>query len=442
MKKISIVGFGRFGKTLYKLIKDDFEIILFDKKEIKDSNVTKDATVVKKIEDVYQSEVIFYCVPISNFEQVISSHKKYVKDSHTLVDVLSVKIHPARIFKKYFKNSKTQILLSHPMFGPDSTEGGFEGLTIVLDKFKSSSEVFNFWKNYFEDKKLHVIEMNAIEHDRVAASSQGLTHFVGRLLENYPLKSTSIDSQATKKLLEVTMQTSKDSWQLFEDLQHFNPYTKNMRLRLGDSYDRIYNKLLPKQIDSNFLTFGIQGGKGSFNEEALQHYIKKEGIKKYKIKYLYTSENVLKALHTGDIDRGQFAIHNSVGGIVEESIRAMTDYKFKIVEEFAIKISHALMIRKDTKFSDINTIMTHPQVLAQCKTTLAKKYPNLKQTSGEKELIDHAVIAKLMSENKLPKDIATMGSKVLAQIYDLLIIEDNLQDAKENYTSFLAVSRI
>ncbi|MBI4038451.1 prephenate dehydratase [Candidatus Daviesbacteria bacterium] len=211
--------------------------------------------------------------------------------------------------------------------------------------------------------------------------------------------------------------------------------------RFGEIYDQIYNKLLPRQLNAHYLTFGIQGGIGSFNEEAIQYYLKKEGIKKYRIKYLYTSENVLRALHKGDIDRGQLAIHNSVGGIVDESIEAMANYKFKIIEEFAIKISHALMIRKDATFSEITTIMTHPQVLAQCKGTLVKKYPHIKQTSGEKALIDHAVVAKHLSEGKLPKNIATMGSKVIAEIYDLQIIEDNLQDAEENYTSFLQVAR-
>ena len=60
--------------------------------------------------------------------------------------------------------------------------------------------------------------------------------------------------------------------------------------------------------------------------------IKSKGkTRKYKIKYLYTSANVMRALHAGEIDRGQFAIHNSTGGMVEESIRAMAAYKFKIV---------------------------------------------------------------------------------------------------------------
>lgn len=429
MKKVSIVGFGRFGKTLHKLIKDDFEVLTFDKDQ-------------KDLAKIYEARVIFFAVPISSFEKVIRDHRKYFQDSHLLIDVLSVKVHPANVFKKYLKNLKTQALLTHPMFGPDSSKDGFENLPIILDKFMTKNDTYFFWKRYFESKKLKVIEMTATEHDKMAASSQGLTHFMGRLLDAYGFKQTPIDSLGTRKLLEVVEQTCHDSWQLFTDLQHFNPYTKNMRIKLGDIYDRLYNKLLPKSLSKKFITFGIQGGKGSFNEEALQYYVKKEAIKKYKVKYLYTSENVLRALHKGDIDRGQFAIHNSVGGIVGESVEAMASYKFKIIEEFAIKISHALMIHPDAKISDIDTIMTHPQVLAQCKDTLAKKYPHLKQTSGEKELIDHAMVARYLSEGKLAKNIAVMGSKVLAEIYGLQIVEDNLQDAPQNYTSFLQIARI
>lgn len=440
MKKVSIVGFGRFGQTLYRLIKDDFEITLFNRSAIHDKEFTKQTKIAKSVSEIYKSEVIFFAVPISSFEKVIASHKKYFTKDHLLIDVLSVKMHPAKVFKKYL-DKNTQALLTHPMFGPDSSKKGFENLPIIINKFMSDDMHYRFWKNYFENKKLIVIEMSPQNHDRMAAGSQGLTHFIGRLLGAYHFKKTPIDSMGTQKLLEIVEQTCNDTWQLFTDLQHYNPYTKQMRIRLGEIYDKLYNRLLPKQLNPDFLTFGIQGGKGSFNEEAIQYYLKKEKIKKFKIKYLFTSENVLRALHKGDIDRGQFAIHNSVGGIVGESVHAMANYKFGIIEEFVIKISHALMIRKDAKFSDITTIMTHPQVLAQCKDTLHKKYPNLKQTSGEKELIDHAVVAKYLSENKLPKHIATMGSKVLAEIYNLQIIEDNLQDAKENYTSFLQVAR-
>jgi len=442
-KHISIVGYGRFGKVLHRLLKDGFIVTVYRRSEITDRSEFNENTVIaQSVEDIYKNDVIFYAVPIESFEQVISEHKKYFRENHLLIDVLSVKMHPAKVFKRHLRGTKIQAILTHPMFGPDSSKWGFEGLPLIIDRFRASQANYNFWKDYFENKKLRVIEMSAREHDRLAANSQGLTHFIGRLLDAYGLKPTQIDSLGTKKLLEVKEQTCNDTWQLFTNLQHYNPYTRTMRIKLGSKYDELYNRLLPKQADPRCITYGIQGGKGSFNEEAINYYVQRAKIKKYKIKYLYTSAEVMRALHVGEIDRGQFAIHNSAGGMVDESVQAMANYRFKIVDQFAIKISHTLMIRNDANLSEITTIMTHPQVLAQCKQTLIQKYPQLKQISGKGKLIDHAVVAKKLGEKELPKHIATMGSKVLANLYNLKVVEDNLQDLKENYTTFIQVERI
>jgi len=443
MKQVSIIGFGRFGGTLYRLLKDDFNVVLYDKAGVKPgrTKLTKNTVITGDLAEVYASDVVFYAVPVSEFEAVIAGHRTYFRPDQLLVDVLAVKLYPARVFEKHLKGTNVQAMLTHPMFGPDSSQDGFADLPIIVNKFMADNANFNFWKAYFAGKQLRVVELTPEAHDKMAANSIGLTHFLGRLLEQYKFTATPIDTVGAKKLLEIKEQTCRDTWQLFNDLQHYNPYTEKMRLKLGEAYDVVYNKLLPSQINPDYLTIGIQGGKGSFNEEAVMYWLKRSGIKDYKIKYLYTSEKVLAALHAGEIDRGQFAIHNSIGGIVGESVEAMARYKFKIIEEFAIVIAHALMIRDDADYSEVTTVMAHPQVFAQCKRTLPEKYPHLKLISGEGELIDHANVAKHMAAHKLPKNIATMGSKVLAGLYNLKVVEDNLQDASENYTSFLLVSR-
>jgi arogenate dehydrogenase (NADP+) len=442
-RQVSIIGFGRFGRTLYRLLKDDFTVILYDRSGIKldGTELSENTRTTKDLGDVYSSDVIFYAVPISQFEPVIAAHKQYFEPRHLLIDLLSVKMHPAKVFKKHLAGSQTQALLTHPMFGPDSSRQGFGGLPIIIDKFKSKTVAYDSWKSYFESKKLRVIEMSPEAHDKAAANSQGLTHFLGRLLDEYGLEDSPLDTMGAQKLLEIKRQTCGDTWQLFNDLQHYNPYTRKMRLKLGEAYDKVYNKLLPEHVNPGFLTIGIQGGPGSFNEEAVSYWLNRSGVARYKLKYLYTTESVLAALHAGEVDRGQFAIHNSIGGIVDESVKAMAKYKFVIVEEFAIKIAHALMIRGDADYSEVTTIMSHPQVFAQCKHTLPQKYPHLKQVSGEDDLIDHANVAKQLAAKRLPKHIATMGSRVLAEMYGLKIVEDNLQDAQENYTSFMLVKR-
>lgn len=433
MEKVAIIGYGRFGKTLHRLIKDDFDVIIYS------NNTTED------LKTVYKADTIFYCVPIHSFEEVIKEHKPYIKQTHTLIDVLSVKLHPKHIFEKYLNDNQHQkpnIILTHPLFGPDSSGDGFDDLPIVMDESLSDKSTYSYWKKYFKHKKLRVIEISADRHDKLAAASQGLTHFIGRLLQETGFKQTSIDTLGARKLYDVMEQTCHDTWDLFYDLQQYNPYTRQMRIDVGESFNKLYNKLLPERIDPHRLTIGIQGGRGSFNEEALSYFVKKHKVAPYHTVYLHTTENVLSALYRGEIDYGQFATHNSVGGTVTESIRAMAHYRFKIVDHFEIKIAHALMMRSDAKRKDIDTIMTHPQVLKQCGQTLKTKYPHLKKTSGKGNLVDHAEVAKQLSEKKLPKTIATMGSKVLSKLYGLTIIEDNLQDASENYTSFMMVKRL
>ena len=444
IKTISIIGFGRFGHTLLRLFGNDFNITIYSHGKRKNNEkLASNVKFTNNLKQVYESDVIFYCVPIPVFENVIKGHKKYFSGANLLIDVLSVKLHAQSVFNKYLKDTKVQAMLTHPMFGPDSSKNGFVGLPLIIDKFKASSTNYNFWKSYFQRKKLNVIEMSAKEHDKLAAQSQGVAHFIGRVLAEYKLKPTKIDSTGAKKLQEIMDQTCNDTWELFEGLQNYNPYTKSMRIKLGKSYDKIYSKLLPDRINPGKITIGIQGGVGSFNEQAINFYIDKDKIDRSKviIKYLYTSERVLSELQKGNIDYGQFAMHNSVGGIVQESVYALAKYKVKIVEKFGIKIPHYLMKRKDVDISKLNSIMTHPQVFAQCKKTLIKKYPHLKQIIGKGDLIDNAKAAEAVATGKVPKTTAYLVPKILSKIYDLEIIDENLQDDKENFTSFLIMQR-
>lgn len=427
MNKIAIVGFGRFGKTLLRLLKADFTVGVFHH----DSNPNEIFKFAK---------TIFYCVPIDSFEGIIKKHKAHI-DNHLLVDVLSVKEYPKKIFAKHLKKTNGRSLLTHPLFGPDSSKDGFIGLPIVLDKNTATEGEYEFWKTYFAKKRLRVVEISATKHDRLAAHSQGLTHFIGRLLELMKIHSSPIDTQGAKKLFEIMQQTCNDSWQLFENLQTYNPYTKKMRIQLGIAYDKLYEKLLPATVKKGMLVFGIQGGKGSFNEEALRSYVQKYKIKNYQTNYLYTTEKVLKNLHEGEIDFGLFAIQNAIGGVVQESTHAMAKYRFIIEEEFDIQVSHYLMKRKDVQFSDIKIIMTHDQVFKQCQATLRKKYPEFTQKIGEGDYIDTAKAAYGLATGIVPKNVAILGPRILADIYNLDIVDENLQDSANNLTTFFMVKR-
>lgn len=440
--RVGMIGYGRFGKLLGDMLGQEFQVLVYD--PAASEQPSTDSIQIVDEAAALACDTIFYAVPIGSLKAVIERHvQTFQADAkpRLVIDTLSVKLHPKQLFENLLPSHVTAIL-THPMFGPDSVrEQGLSGLPLVMDAFTAAPEAYAFWKNFFGGKGLNVIELSAEEHDRKAAWSQGVAHFIGRVLQDMNLSPSAIDTVGMKRLLELRDQVCNDSWELFTDLQTKNPYTIDMRVRLGHSVDAVYNRLLPNRIHPDKWVVGVQGGKGSFNEAAAAYYMGRNDMSAREIVYLYTTEEVLKALHEGRIDRGQFAVHNSLGGMVEESVEAMANYKFRIVEQFSIKIAHALMVHPATTLQHVDSIMAHPQVFRQCQVNLAAKYGRLKQVSGSGNLIDSAHAAEQLALGALSPNHAVMGSHILAELFGLKIVEDNLQDLKENFTSFLWVER-
>lgn len=184
---------------------------------------------------------------------------------------------------------------------------------------------------------------------------------------------------------------------------------------------------------------GIQGGKGSFNHQGWVKRANKKNLNDWKIIFLHTTKNVLSALENKEIDRGQFGIYNTLGGLVEETAAEIGKYKFEIIDWYKFPIAHFLMKKKGVASSHITKIMAHPQGFKQCKTNLSKLYPNLEQIINTGDRIDHAKIAEDLSNGELPDNIAVIGPAMLADIYGLEIMAENLQDSPENFTTFVIV---
>ena len=185
------------------------------------------------------------------------------------------------------------------------------------------------------------------------------------------------------------------------------------------------------------IIIGVSGDKGSFSEEAGHYYSQKYNIKNYKLKYLISVERVFKNLEKNKIDLGIFPIENSNGGIVYEAVYAMAKYNFKIERFFEIDVRHNLLVKLDTKKSEIKKIASHDQALKQCRMYLKRKWPKVELI----EWSDTAKAAKDLDEGKLAPDTAVIAPRQCANLYNLKILEEGIQDLKFNFTTFLAVKR-
>ena len=237
MNSVGIIGFGRFGKVLANILQKGFYIKAYD------INPTDAFHGVEftDLKSVLKEKVVFISVPIRHFESVILEISSKLNDGTTIIDVCSVKKHPVDIMEANLPDN-VGIIATHPMFGPDSFRSN-NRLRMMMSETKDIYDQFNFWRRFFSDQGIHIIEMSADQHDRMAAQTQGVTHFLGRMLKEYGIRKTSIDTQGFCDLLDLVDQTCNDTWELFTDLQLYNPYTEDMIDKLKLATESLDNRL-------------------------------------------------------------------------------------------------------------------------------------------------------------------------------------------------------
>lgn len=238
---VSVYGYGRFGKLWADILKEDFKVKVYSRRGLNKNEVSEGVEITTK-EDLLNCDALFFCVSISALEQALIESKGFFNSNTIYFDTCSVKVNPV-IWMKSHLPINSQIIATHPMFGPDSYYSTPDKLPMAMCNIRTEKQIFNDWVNYFNSKKITVEIMAPDEHDKLVAYSQGITHYIGRVLADLNLKPSKIDTLGYKKLLGIIEQTCNDNWQLFVDLQKYNPYTSQMREDLHVSIEKIYRYL-------------------------------------------------------------------------------------------------------------------------------------------------------------------------------------------------------
>ena len=109
-------------------------------------------------------------------------------------------------------------------------------------------------------------------------------------------------------------------------------------------------------------------------------------------------------------------------------------YRLNIYAEHFHPVQHHLLGLPGTKTKDIKHVYSHAQALSQ-STKFIKKNNFIENVRA-----DTAGSAKYISENK-NKNEAAIASKLSAKIYNLDILESNIEDEKGNVTRFLIMGK-
>ena len=144
---------------------------------------------------------------------------------------------------------------------------------------------------------------------------------------------------------------------------------------------------------------------------------------------------VFRSVEKNSAEFGVIPIENSLAGSIHQNYDLLLKHDLLIVGESKLRIVHHLIANPGVKLSNINKIFSHPQALMQCQSNI--------ETLGKKSVIptyDTAGSVKKIKEERI-MDGAAIASDLAAEIYEMNILRNELQDSSANYTRFLLLSK-
>jgi prephenate dehydratase len=178
------------------------------------------------------------------------------------------------------------------------------------------------------------------------------------------------------------------------------------------------------------MKIGVLGPRGTYSELAARAHYGDQN----EFVYYPTITEVEKGVERAEVEIGVVPLESLREGSVGETLDVLAWGNVKIKEEIVLPISISLLVLPGTKLEQISQILSHPQVLAQCREFL-QELPNVELV----EVSSTARAAEQVAKAGKPQ-IACLGPKSLAQIYSLEPLLDDIQ-GEINLTRFLALSQ-
>lgn len=249
--KIGIIGFGKFGQFLAKTFAKNNEVYAVGRSDMSaqarelgcEFFPLFDMSSFAKV----NCDVIIISCSIISFEEVLRQIPKDIFRNKLIVDVLSVKVHAKKTMLQYLPDD-SDILCTHPMFGPESGKFGWQGLPFLYDRVRiADDERCKHFLSLWETERCKMIEMSSDQHDEYAANSQFITHLTGRILWQQNLVPTPIDTKGFQTVLNLVDNTCKDSFDLFYGLYYYNEHAGSQLQKIREALSKVERQLAAKE---------------------------------------------------------------------------------------------------------------------------------------------------------------------------------------------------
>jgi prephenate dehydrogenase len=239
-RSLGVVGYGDFSKLLIRYLHPYFNIVVSTRQ--KDLPDNKECRFVSTREALAQPLVI-PSMPSQYLEGYFEKNARELKPGTLVIDVCSVKVKPVQVLERVLP-AEIDILATHPLFGPASAAKDLAGRRIMLYPVRISDDRYKRIKNFLHAKfRLEIIECTPKQHDEYLAYVQGLSHYIGRVMQIMDIPDTELMTDAYEDLLDMKRIQGGDSWELFESIMQENPFAKDVHDKFEAACKALDNKL-------------------------------------------------------------------------------------------------------------------------------------------------------------------------------------------------------
>jgi len=196
--------------------------------------------------------------------------------------------------------------------------------------------------------------------------------------------------------------------------------------------EKVYTEIIreSKSLQKrDFRLIGFKGEHGAYDEIALREWdsdlipIPCEGY-----------HHVFEEVRAGLYDYGIVPVENTLGGVVGEVNELLVNTDLYVVGAVELPISLCLLVLHGADHREIRNIYSSSQALDQCSHFLSRN--NLAPV----QYYDSAGAAKMLAE-QMPQGTAVIASRLAAEIYDLNVIKEDIDNFGDNITRFLILAR-
>lgn len=176
------------------------------------------------------------------------------------------------------------------------------------------------------------------------------------------------------------------------------------------------------------------GPEGTFTEEALLANPPEHQPAPFPYPMI---DDVMKAVAGGEADLGLVPIENSLEGSVTRTLDllAFGDLAVHIVREITHPIRHQLIARREIPLEQVTKVVSIPIAYGQCRAFIHEHLRGV-----EHEATDSTAEA-VRRVSRVDRPWVAIGTKLSAELYECIVLRDDIEDSRDNRTRFVYLSR-